>query len=243
MCCGIHCVNLEWYDLNGCIISKLQVVNMGKSPWTKTQMTVLQMVSSTVTTKSQGLTEFVCHEAYDHFGIWHPNDFSAKGQTVNARYYKYHFQHHLCRAVRKMHSELVQNVIIMCVNATVCSADTVKIVFLCWGWEVLQYPSYFPDLGHVIISDSQTEAAIAWETFWWQDIWRAVWHVGGIGWRVGRCWWCLSPFFSLATNCRVPTRQWLCTHGSRDSRYPANVTARNANRSRVCQEWEHQGTT
>ena len=110
-------------------------------------MTVLQMVSSTVTTKPQGLTEFVSHEAYDHFGIWHPKDFSAKAQTVNAHYYKYHFQYHLCRAVRKMHSELVQNVIIMCVNATVCSADTVKIVFLCWGGEVLQYPSYFPDLG------------------------------------------------------------------------------------------------
>jgi hypothetical protein len=58
---------------------KLQVVNMRKSLWTETQMTVLQMVSSTFTTKPQGLTEFNNHEAYDHFGIWHPKCFSAKG--------------------------------------------------------------------------------------------------------------------------------------------------------------------
>ena len=66
---------------------------------------------------------------------------------MNAHYYKQHFQYHLCHAVRKMHSELVQNIIIICGNATVCSADTVEVVFLCRGWEVLQHPSYFPDLG------------------------------------------------------------------------------------------------
>jgi len=183
---------------------KLQVVNIGKNLWTRTQMTVLQMVSSTVTTKPQGLKEFISHEAYDHFGIWHPKCFSAKGQTVTAHYYKQYFQYHLCHAVRKMHSELVQNVIIMCGNATVCSADTAEIVLLCWGWEVLQHPSYFPDLGPCdyvwfpnwsshcmgnILAIGHLKGSLAW---------------GGVGWHVGQCRWCLPPSLSLAANHSQP---------------------------------------
>jgi len=43
-------------------------------------------------------------------------------------------------------SELIDNAITPCDNTKANSADTVENVFWHWGWEVLEYSSYSPNL-------------------------------------------------------------------------------------------------
>ena len=79
--------------------------------------------------------------AYDVQG----SDFVPHGETVNAQYYAAYLQNHLRRAVRRKRPQL-QNVIILYDNATphkmICFRDLLRR----WRWEVLEHPSYPPDL-------------------------------------------------------------------------------------------------
>jgi histone-lysine N-methyltransferase SETMAR len=54
--------------------------------------------------------------------------------------------HHLRCAVREKRPELLDNAIILHDNTTSHTADTVRCCLQRWGWEVLQHPSYSPDL-------------------------------------------------------------------------------------------------
>jgi hypothetical protein len=69
-----------------------------------------------------------------------------QGQTVNEQHYVSFLQYHVYGAVRERHPDLFENGSILHSNATTRSADTVKNARKNWGWKVLHYFPYSPDL-------------------------------------------------------------------------------------------------
>ena len=103
--------------------------NVGKGLQTGNQVTVIWLMSSTFTMQIQVLTKstFLCVIQL------HRSNYECTVLRVIS-------------AVKEKHSELAENVIILPNSATVHSADSVNNFLHYWGWEVLQHPSYSPDL-------------------------------------------------------------------------------------------------
>ena len=83
--------------------------------------------------------------AYDSQGILecHP---VHEGHTVNAAYYRTFLQYNLHCTLRRKCPALLNNAIILHDKATSQNAACVQNLLQQWGWEILQHPSYSPDL-------------------------------------------------------------------------------------------------
>ena len=70
-----------------------------------------------------------------------------QGQTVNKEYYGYSLRHIPRPAIRRKRPELLEaTLLILQDNATCHKAGNIRAVSTEYNWEVLQHPSYSPDL-------------------------------------------------------------------------------------------------
>jgi hypothetical protein len=97
-------------------------------------MAVLQMASSTMTTRTQDLTKSVIHYSDSYFlmcsaqGVLVCHPF-PQGQTVNAQCCKTVLQYHLHQAVREKCSQLFPSVMFLHDDAQAHSVDAVNNIF------------------------------------------------------------------------------------------------------------------
>jgi hypothetical protein len=160
----MRCVSVwNFFSLQkGQLVNQISAIIEGEGLWTRTEVAVLWMASSTYTPNHevwQNLSPikvviivacgiqgvFVCHHV-------------LQGQTVSAQYYSSFLHYHPCFAVWEKHPELVENSIILHDNASGIEEGGGGVLGI-----VKSLSPFFQPQSMWLPSDFQTDTAVAWE--------------------------------------------------------------------------------